>query len=315
MQTVRFKAGDTILSEGEAGDTAFLITAGSVEVSIGAGAAAEDLGTLGAGDVFGEMSLIEPGPRSATVKAVTDVECFVTTYDAFLASAQTDPEQRGRADADAGPPAAADERADRQDEPGTGHRIQQWLHVILAGLDEQDALSARGDGDPAARAAHAAADRAVPDRRRRGRQGRGGARLHAAPEDRGLPEPLVRQVRADRPGDLEPVRRRRGAGLARALRPLGAQRRASAAPRRARHHARPVPPQHVPRHAGDVRLRRALPRAGEARAAGRASGGGCGRSSGSSSASRSPIPRRSRTSTSAWRSGAGRWRSWRRTIP
>ena len=39
------------------------------------------------------MSLIEPGPRSATVKAVTDVECFVTTYDAFLASAQTDPQR------------------------------------------------------------------------------------------------------------------------------------------------------------------------------------------------------------------------------
>ena len=37
MQTVKFKAGDTILSEGEAGDTAFLITAGSVGVSIGEG--------------------------------------------------------------------------------------------------------------------------------------------------------------------------------------------------------------------------------------------------------------------------------------
>ena len=32
------------------------------------------------------MSLIEPGPRSATVKAVTDTECLVTTYDEFIAS-------------------------------------------------------------------------------------------------------------------------------------------------------------------------------------------------------------------------------------
>ena len=41
MQTVKFNAGDTILSEGEAGDTAFLIIAGSVEVSIGEGARAK----------------------------------------------------------------------------------------------------------------------------------------------------------------------------------------------------------------------------------------------------------------------------------
>ena len=93
MQTIKFNAGDTILSEGEAGDTAFLIIAGSVEVSIGEGAKAKSVGTLDAGDVFGEMSLIEPGPRSATVKAVTDTECMVTTYDEFIASIQANPER------------------------------------------------------------------------------------------------------------------------------------------------------------------------------------------------------------------------------
>src|SRR5260370_1069302 len=77
MQTVKFKAGDTILSEGDDGDSAFLIISGSVEVSIGAGARAKGVGTLVAGDVFGEMGLMEPGPRSATVKAVTETECFV----------------------------------------------------------------------------------------------------------------------------------------------------------------------------------------------------------------------------------------------
>src|SRR6185295_14541095 len=62
MQTVKFNAGDTILSEGEAGSTAFLIKAGSVEVSIGEADRAKSVGTLGAGSVFGEMSLIDPGP-------------------------------------------------------------------------------------------------------------------------------------------------------------------------------------------------------------------------------------------------------------
>jgi alkyl hydroperoxide reductase subunit AhpC/uncharacterized protein (DUF924 family) len=141
MQTVKFNAADTILSEGEAGDTAFLIVAGSVEVSIGEGANAKSVGTLDAGDVFGEMSLIDPGPRSATVKAVTDTECFVTTYDEFIASAQANPERavafmktlvrRLR---------QTNERLAKIN-PGMGHRIQQFVQVILAGLDERDALS------------------------------------------------------------------------------------------------------------------------------------------------------------------------------
>jgi CRP/FNR family transcriptional regulator, cyclic AMP receptor protein len=37
MRTVTFKAGDTIISEGDEGDTAFLIVSGSTEVSVGEG--------------------------------------------------------------------------------------------------------------------------------------------------------------------------------------------------------------------------------------------------------------------------------------
>jgi CRP/FNR family transcriptional regulator, cyclic AMP receptor protein len=45
MHTMTFDAGDTILSEGEAGDTAFLIVSGSVEVSIGEGTKSKSVGT------------------------------------------------------------------------------------------------------------------------------------------------------------------------------------------------------------------------------------------------------------------------------
>lgn len=141
MQTVSFRAGDTILTEGEEGDTAFLISSGQVEVSIGAGAAARTVGTLGAGEVFGEISLIEPGPRSATVRALADTECVVTTYDDFMASAQ----------ADAGSAITLMKtlvRRQRQTNdhlasmnPGIRHRVEQCLQVILAGLDERDAVS------------------------------------------------------------------------------------------------------------------------------------------------------------------------------
>lgn len=93
MQKNQYKAGDVILREGEEGNSAFLITTGSVEVIIGEGKKAKTVASLGEGDVFGEMSLLEPGPRSATIKAVTDTECAVTSYDDFMASIQNDPEQ------------------------------------------------------------------------------------------------------------------------------------------------------------------------------------------------------------------------------
>jgi len=93
MHTVSYQAGETILSQGEDGDTAFLINSGSVEVIVGEGAKARNVGTLGAGEIFGEMGLIDPGPRSATVKAVTDTECIETTYDELTSSFQEHPER------------------------------------------------------------------------------------------------------------------------------------------------------------------------------------------------------------------------------
>jgi CRP/FNR family transcriptional regulator, cyclic AMP receptor protein len=93
MQAVAFKAGDTIISQGDEGDTAFFIVAGSVEVIIGQGAEAKSVGTLKEGEIFGEMSLIEPGPRSATVMAMTDVECLATSYEEFIAAIEDHPER------------------------------------------------------------------------------------------------------------------------------------------------------------------------------------------------------------------------------
>jgi CRP/FNR family transcriptional regulator, cyclic AMP receptor protein len=93
MNAVAFKAGDTIISQGDEGDTAFFIVAGSVEVIIGQGAEAKSVGALNEGEIFGEMSLIEPGPRSATVMALTDVECLATSYEEFIAAIEDHPER------------------------------------------------------------------------------------------------------------------------------------------------------------------------------------------------------------------------------
>ena len=91
MQSVAFKAGDAIIREGEEGDTAFFVVSGSVEVLVGKGG--RRVMTLEAGEVFGEMSLIEPGPRSATIVAQTDVECLEMSYDEFIGSLEDNPER------------------------------------------------------------------------------------------------------------------------------------------------------------------------------------------------------------------------------
>lgn len=143
MRTVKFRAGETILSEGEDGNDAFLIVSGSVDVSIGKEAKAQTIGTLNAGEVFGELCLIEPGPRSATITAVTHVECAVIAYDDFIPLMQSEPQRaifymkslvrRLREISNLISIAPAEV---------LGRRIQQSLHVVLAGLEERDALSA-----------------------------------------------------------------------------------------------------------------------------------------------------------------------------
>jgi CRP/FNR family transcriptional regulator, cyclic AMP receptor protein len=92
MKTVNFKAGDIILSEGDDGRSAFLIVNGTVEISVGKGSDTKTVGTFKTGEVFGEMSLIEPGTRAATVKAVTDTECIETSYDEFIATVEHNPQ-------------------------------------------------------------------------------------------------------------------------------------------------------------------------------------------------------------------------------
>ncbi len=65
-----YGAGDLIIRENTPGDSAYIIIRGSVEVSKVIDGQRVVLDTLGPGSIFGEMSLIDGRPRSATVTAV-----------------------------------------------------------------------------------------------------------------------------------------------------------------------------------------------------------------------------------------------------
>lgn len=71
-----FLADETILKEGDVGNSLFLIGRGVVRVTIGGGGVPEvDIATLLAGDFFGEMAVLSGNPRNATVTAVS--HCLV----------------------------------------------------------------------------------------------------------------------------------------------------------------------------------------------------------------------------------------------
>jgi CRP-like cAMP-binding protein len=86
-----YAKGDTILSEGETSRELFIIGQGMVEISLGTADASTPIINLGTGQVFGEMTLVDRGARSATAKALTDKTLLnVIPHNAFLELCQED---------------------------------------------------------------------------------------------------------------------------------------------------------------------------------------------------------------------------------
>ncbi len=74
-----YAKGETVIMEGSGGASFFVIESGEVCVSV----KGEERATLGPGDYFGELALIDGGPRSATVTASTELVCFGLTFWEF----------------------------------------------------------------------------------------------------------------------------------------------------------------------------------------------------------------------------------------
>jgi len=87
----RYGVGEVIVRENDLGETAYVIGEGQVEVSKELDGQKVHLAYLGVGETFGEMSMIDEKPRSATVTAVTETVVSEIRRDDFFNSFQTDP--------------------------------------------------------------------------------------------------------------------------------------------------------------------------------------------------------------------------------
>ena len=80
MRERRYSAGDTVTQEGRGGAGFFVVEEGEAEVSV---AGDTKPWTVGPGDYFGEIALIDEGARSATITASTELVCYGLTYWEF----------------------------------------------------------------------------------------------------------------------------------------------------------------------------------------------------------------------------------------
>jgi small-conductance mechanosensitive channel/CRP-like cAMP-binding protein len=83
VRRMTFGAGEYVVREREPGDSFYVIEQGAAEVMLGADGASRSVGILRPPDVFGEMSLLAGEPRSATVRAATDLSVLVVDHSAF----------------------------------------------------------------------------------------------------------------------------------------------------------------------------------------------------------------------------------------
>ena len=87
VDEVDIPAGQTLTEKGRSGGDFFVILSGQAEVSRGSAPAT----TLGPGDYFGEIALLDNGPRTATVIAKSALRCLVLSPGQFQDVLYQDP--------------------------------------------------------------------------------------------------------------------------------------------------------------------------------------------------------------------------------
>ena len=86
MNPVAFARGDVLFHEGDPGDRLFVIRSGKIKLGRRSSDGRENLLSVqGPGEMFGELSLFDPGPRTATATVVADAELVELAHTDLVA--------------------------------------------------------------------------------------------------------------------------------------------------------------------------------------------------------------------------------------
>ena len=88
-----YKTGDAIVTQGKGGEGMFVIVSGGAEAVLETSDGTKTVvNTFGAANFFGEVAMLDDGPRTASVIATEDTDCLVLTRSDFIAVMQNDAE-------------------------------------------------------------------------------------------------------------------------------------------------------------------------------------------------------------------------------
>jgi CRP-like cAMP-binding protein len=92
MRSRRYRAGETIFHQDDPGDALHLIVSGTVKIVLPSAEGDEPaiIATLGAGDFFGALAILDDAPRSASAVALTATETLILKREAFLEMVEAD---------------------------------------------------------------------------------------------------------------------------------------------------------------------------------------------------------------------------------
>jgi len=81
MDTVKIAKGSILFKEGDDGEHLYVIIEGKLKLGTSSGDGRENLlSILGPGEMFGELSLFDPGPRTSTATSVTDAKVLSLSH-------------------------------------------------------------------------------------------------------------------------------------------------------------------------------------------------------------------------------------------
>lgn len=92
MTRMELQRGNVLFDEGQPGDRLYVISEGKIKLGRSSGDGRENLlAVLGPGEMFGELSLFDPGPRSLSASAVSDSVLYELGHSALVAALEENP--------------------------------------------------------------------------------------------------------------------------------------------------------------------------------------------------------------------------------